>query len=130
MNLKHHYACSKISYILINSLFLKLFLLHSDIMCFGLDSYRLYSRTCTLKAWCVTQPLSVLFLCCFSLSLCSLPSHSAAVRFFSLVSNPLPISFVSVLASFLPFFLFSPSFFFLQTPHNQHLCTHSVRVQP
>ena len=39
----------------------------------------------------------------FSLSLCALPSHSAAVRSFSLASSPLPFSFVSFL-SFLPFF--------------------------
>ena len=85
VNLKHHYACSKISYILINSLFLKLFLLHSDIMCFGLDSYRLYSRTCTLKAWCVTLPLSVLFLC-----------PSALCRF--LLSKPWPLSWLLCLS--------------------------------
>ena len=75
-----------------------------------------------------------LFSCCFSLSICLLASHSAAVRSFSLSISLLPIYFVSVLASFLAFvpflllFLFFSSFFFLLFAHIQCFCTHFVRV--
>ncbi len=60
-------------------------------------------------------PLPFLFPCCFALSLCALPSHSAAVRSFSLVFSPLPFPFVSFLSFFALFcllFLFFPSFLF------------------
>ncbi len=79
------------------------------------DSFPWFSALCCFILslscrFCPFLPLSFLFPCCFALSLCALPSYSAAVCAFSLVSSSLPFSFVSFL-SFLPFFASFSSFF-------------------
>ena len=61
----------------------------------------------TFLCLCLTAALCLLH-CCISLSLCALPSHSAAVRAFSLVFSPLPFSFVSAPVSVLAFSSFFP----------------------
>ena len=74
------------------------------------------------------QPFAVSFCpclllpCCFSLAICFLASHSAAVCAFSLVSSPLPFSFVSAPVSVLAF----ASFF----PFSLLLCSVSLRFSP
>ena len=67
----------------------------------------------------------------FSLSLCRCPFlllgfQSLAVFFCH--SPAFFLAFALFFCFFCPFSSFSCPFSFLQTPHNQHFCTHSVRV--
>ncbi len=81
---------------------------------------------CMIGDWSETLPFALLLLpdsLLLSLSLCRCPCLFAGFQslavFFCLSPGLFPASF--------PLF---PSFFFLQTPHKQYFCTHSVRATP
>ncbi len=80
----------------------------------------------------IFSPFLFLLPCCSWLALCSLASHSAAVRSFSLVFSLLLFSFVSALASFLAFALFFCPFSSFSCPFSfrKHLITSAFARTP